>query len=140
MKKTIKTKSSGKNWSPTFLWHDMDHIENNLSNISLLLWKHVYRTVAYQQQGEEYRYMHTDFSLIWYGSHRKWHIQQYFYCCVYSLPWEHVNWATVAYVFTAAGKCLLSSCPVTGLLPNNNKGIHIQTHIFSGFTSVAFGH
>jgi hypothetical protein len=43
---TTKARSSDTNWLPTFLWYNMDRIENDASNNSSLLWERVYQAVA----------------------------------------------------------------------------------------------
>jgi hypothetical protein len=80
-----------------------DRIENNVSNNSsiiacvfiatgMCLPSHCLATKLLPSN-DRGTHTDTDFPLVWYGLHRKWHVQQFFYCCIYSLPWECIYWA-----------------------------------------------
>jgi hypothetical protein len=73
-----KTRISGKNSSPAFLWYDTDRVGNCTFNNSSLSRERLYRDRS------------TDSPLIRHGPHTKWSIQQSFYCCMCSLSLERV--------------------------------------------------
>jgi hypothetical protein len=63
----LKTRSSGNNWKPTFLWYDIDRIENDAYNNSSLPRGRVYQAVAYQRQGDTQTDPQT---FLWYDMDR----------------------------------------------------------------------
>jgi hypothetical protein len=59
---------------------------------------------CYLATTEGYRDRPTDFHLIRHGQHRNWRVQQFFYCCVYSLSRERVYQAAASQRYTDWGE------------------------------------
>jgi hypothetical protein len=59
----------------------MGPTENKASNNSSLSWESVHQDTAQPTIGG-YKDRLTDSPLMWYGPHRKWCTQQFFYCCI----------------------------------------------------------